>query len=138
MRNLLIKSLVGSGLLLGGLTLGAQQYYPQQYPPQGDYQRYDRGRGEYRNEVLNRVKTDLNWAQSRAYGDDRWRITRAINMLNNFQSRMNSGNIERWQLDRTIDYVQRVLDNNRLPDRMQQNLSNDVNRLRDLSYRLSS
>ena len=138
MRNLLIKSLVGSGLLLGGFTLGAQQYNPQQYPPQGDYQRYDRSHGAYRNELLSRVKSDLNWAQSRANGDDRWRITRAIDMLNNFQSRMNSGTIDRVQLDRTIDHVQRVLSDNRLPSRVQQNLSNDVNRLRDLSYRLSS
>jgi len=141
MRKTLIKSLVGSGLVLGAMTLGAQQYNPQQYPPQGDYQRYDRGdfnRGEYRNTLINRVKSDLNWAQSRAYGDDRWRISLAINMLNDFQSRMNSGNVDRRELDMTIDHVQRVLDNNQLPFRVQQNLSSDVNRLRDLSYRLSS
>src|ERR1044071_6922025 len=129
MRKILIKSLVGSGLVLGAMTLGAQTGYSQQYPPQGDYQRYDRGdfhRGEYRNELINRVRNDLTWARSRAYGQDRWQITRAINMLNDFQSRMNSGTIDRVALNQTIDHVQRVLDHNRLPVRMQQNLSNDV------------
>jgi hypothetical protein len=140
MRKMLLRSLVGSGLAFGALTLGAQQYNPQQYPPQGDYQRYDRGfdRVQYRNDLLNRVRSDLDQAQSRAFGGDRWRISRAKDTLGDFQSRMNSGQLDRRQLDVAIDSVQHVVDDNRLPYRVQQNLSNDLNRLRDMQHRLGA
>src|SRR5215468_4465234 len=134
MRQILIKSLVGSGLALGAMTLGAQQYYPQQYPPRSDYDRSDRLND--RNTLINRVRDDLNYAQYRAFGGDRWRIARAKDSLNEFQSRMNSGDYDRRNLDMAINTVQRVVDNNNLPFRVQQNLSNDVNRLRDLQYRM--
>jgi hypothetical protein len=132
----IFQSLVGSGLMLGGLTLSAQQYNPQQYPPQGDYRQFDRDHD--RNMLLNRVRTDLDTAQSRAYGGDRWRIQRAKNSLNEFQSDLNSGHIDRRALDVAIDTMQRVVDGNGLPSRVQQNLSNDVSRLRDMQYRLGA
>ena len=137
MRQLWIRSLVGSGLLLGALTLNAQNY-PQQYQPRGDYNRYDQGREGWRNMMLNRVRSDLDNAQSRAipFGGDRWRLARAKQALNDFQSRLNSGDYDRRPLDMAINNMQVVVDNNRLPYRFQQSLSNDVNRLRDLQSRL--
>lgn len=140
MRTILIQSLVGSGLVFSAMTLGAQQYNPQQYPPQGDYQRQDRGidREHDRNMLLNRVRTDLDVAQNRAYGGDRWRITRAKNSLNEFQSDMNSGHYDRRALDVAINTMQQVVDGNNLPYRVKQDLSGDVNRLRDLQYRLGT
>jgi hypothetical protein len=140
MRKILIQSLVGSGLAFGALTLGAQQYNPQQYPPQGDYQRYDRGgdRDHDRNMLLNRVRSDLDRAQTRAVAGDRWQIARAKDTLGDFQSRLNSGQVDRRELHAAIDNVQRVVDANRLPYRLQQNLSDDLNRLRDMQYRLGA
>ena len=139
MRKILIQSLVGTGLTFGALTLGAQQTSPQPYQPQ-NYQRYDRAadRDHYRNELLNRVRSDLNYAQTRAYGGDKWRIARAKDTLGQFQSRMNSGQMDRRELSMTIDSVQRVVDNNRLPQRVQQNLNNDLSRLRDMQYRIGA
>src|SRR5689334_9745789 len=93
MRKFLIQSLVGSGLALSAFTLGAQQYNPQQYPPQGNYNRPDRENG--RNFLLNRVRTDLDMAQSSAYGQDRWKLRRAKESLNDFQARLNSGDFDR-------------------------------------------
>jgi hypothetical protein len=137
MRQLWIRSLVGSGLLLGALTLNAQ-YYPQQYQPRSDYSRYDQQREGWRNMMLNRVRSDLDNAQSRTipFSGDRWRITRAKEALNDFQARLNSGDYDRRQLDMAINNMQRVVDSNRLPYRYQQSLSSDVNRLRDLQSRL--
>ena len=129
-----IRSLAGSGLLLGALALGAQQYYPQQYPPQGDYQRYDRGRDH--NRLLNRVRMDLDRAEDQAYFGDRWRIARAKDMLSDFQNRMNSGNIDGRSLRVAIDQLQRVVDSNRLPSRSHDFLSDDLSQLRNLQYRL--
>jgi len=134
MRQILLKSLVGSGLALGAMTLGAQQYNPQQYPPRSDYDRSDRLNG--RNMLINRVRDDLTYAQSRAFGGDRWRIARAKDSLNDLQSRLNSGDVNRRDLDMAINSMQRVVDNNNLPYRVQQNLSNDVSRLRELQYRI--
>jgi hypothetical protein len=134
MRKMFLRSLVGSGLALGALTLGAQQYNPQQYPPQSERRWDDR---QYdRNMLLNRVRNDLDRAQDRAYGGDRWRIARAKDTLGDLQARMNSGEIDRRQLAVAVDSVQRVVDYNRLPYRMQQNLNDDLSRLRDMQYRL--
>ena len=135
MRKFLIQSLVGSGLALSAFTLGAQQYNPQQYPPQGNYNRPDRENG--RNFLLNRVRTDLDMAQSSAFGQDRWKLRRAKESLNDFQARLNSGDYDRRGLDVAIANVQQVVDSNRLPYRMQRNLSDDVNRLRTMQYRMS-
>ena len=135
MRNLLIKSLVGGGLVFGALTLGAQQYYPQ-YQPRSEYSRSDRN--EWRNTMLNRVRADLNDAQARAFpfSGDRWRIARAKESISEFQQELNSGNYDREQLDRALVSMQRVVDANRLPYRSQQSLVSDMNRLRDLRSRL--
>ena len=135
MRRFLIKSLVGSGLAFGALTLGAQQYYPQQYQPRNDYYRSDRND---QNMLINRVRTDLDYAQSQAYGGDRWRVNRAKQSLDEFQSRLNSGTYDRRELDMAINTMQRVVDNNTLPWRLERNLSQDVNRLRDLENRLGT
>jgi hypothetical protein len=121
--------------MLSGLTLGAQQYNPQQYPTQGDYQ-YDRDHD--RNMLLNRVRTDLDAAQYRAYAGDRWRIARAKNSINEFQSDLNAGHVDRRALDVAIDTMQRVVDSNSLPYRLQQNLSSDLSRLRNMQYRLGA
>jgi hypothetical protein len=130
---------VGSGLLFGGLTLSAQQYNPQQYPPQGDYrQDRDFDRDHARNMLLNRVRSDLDTAQSRAMGGDRWRINRAKNSIDEFQNDMNSGHVDRRALDVAINTMQGVVDGNNLPYRVQQNLSNDLGWLRDLQYRLGA
>jgi hypothetical protein len=132
---------VGSGLVLGALTLGAQQYYPQQYQPQRD-DRYDRDRDRDRdfdrNILLNRVRTDLDNAQAHTipFTSDRWRIARAKESVIEFQQRLNTGDYARRELDTAISNMQRVVDANRLPDRWQQFLSNDVNRLREMENRL--
>jgi hypothetical protein len=131
-----MKALVGSGLVFGALTLGAQQY-PQQYQPRSDYyQRSDRY--EERNEMLNRVRTDLDNAEAHTipFTGDRWRIDRAKDSMNEFQRDLNNGHYDRAALDRTIDSMQRVVDGNRLPYRWQQALNSDTNRLRDLQSRL--
>jgi hypothetical protein len=108
MRRHLMKALVGSGLVFGALTLGAQQY-PQQYQPRSDYQRSDRY--EERNEFLNRVRTDLDSAESHAipFTGDRWRIDRAKDSVTEFQRDLNNGHYDRAALDRALDSMQRVV-----------------------------
>jgi hypothetical protein len=131
---------VGSGLVFGALTLGAQQYNPPQYQPRSNFDRYDRtDRNSDRNMLINRVRTDLDNAQSHTvpFTGDRVRIARARESLSDFQARLNSGAIDRRGLDMAISNIQRVVDDNRLPYRWQQFLSNDVNRLRELENRLN-
>jgi len=138
MRRFLMKSLVGSGLVLGALTLNAQQYNPQQYPPRSDYSRYDRD--NWRSMLVSRVRSDLDDAQSRTipFSGDRWRIARAKESLGEFQRDMNSGNYDRGALDRAIMATQRVVDAGRLPYRSQERLRDDVNRLRNMQSRLDN
>ena len=135
MRKLLMKSLVGSGLVLSTLTLGGPAY-SQQYQPRNDYNRSERT--EQRNAFLNRVRADLDSAQAHTvpFSGDRWKIARAKESVGEFQRDMNSGNYDRQALDRAISAMQRVVDSNRLPYRWQQNLNEDVNRLRNMQNRL--
>jgi hypothetical protein len=135
MRQTLIQSLVGTGLMFGALTLGAQQYYPQ-YQPRSDYYRSDRY--DERNALLNRVRTDLDDAQAYApsFSGDRWRIARAKASIADFQQDLNAGHYDRQALDRALDSMQLVVNANRLPYRWQESLTHDMNRLRDLQNRL--
>ena len=131
MSRHLMKALVGSSLMFGALTLGAQQYQPR-----SDYYRYDRG--EDRNWMLNRVRTDLDSAADHTipFTRDRWQINRARDSVSEFQRDMSYGHYDRAALDRAIESMQRVVDGNRLPYRWQQTLTDDTNRLKELQIRL--
>ena len=132
MSRHLMKALVGSSLMFGALTLGAQQYQPR-----SDYY-YRSDRGEDRNWMLNRVRTDLDNAADHTipFTRDRWQINRAKDSVSEFQRDMSNGHYDRAALDRAIDSMQRVVDGNRLPYRWQQKLNDDTNRLRELQNRL--
>ena len=128
MRNLLIQSLVGSGLLLGGLTASAQ-YQP---PPQSRYGY------ESNDQVLNRVRSDLDRAEDRSipFTADRGRLTAAREQISAFQRRLDEGNYDGRELDNAINSIRRVVDLNRMSDRTRENLTDDLARMRQMRDRL--
>src|SRR5262249_7825085 len=108
-----------------------------QYPyPRGGEYRYDE-RDRRGNEFLDRLRSDLDRAEATAtpYGGDHWRIARARQMGNAFQSEWNRGNHDQQELSRVIWAGQRVSDQNRLSADSRNILLEDVQRMREFQAR---
>jgi len=137
MKNLLIKSLAGSGLLLMTLTASAQ------YQPRWDY-RYqtmqDRREGRSYDELFDRVRDDLDRARSSTlpFTGDRNRVMRAEEQVNECQQSLKSDDFDRRTFGDTISSIQRIVDLNRLSDQNRDYLMHDINALRGLESRLES
>ena len=127
MRQLLLKSAIGSSLLFFGLSASAQ------YPPRAGDVYYDRGSGDHAR-LFDRIRVDLDSAESSAssFNGDMDRIIGVRDQVGVFQRRLDSGDFDERELTSAIVSLQRVLDNNPLYDRTRDNLVMDLTRLRDL------
>jgi hypothetical protein len=134
MKNLLVKSLTGFGLLL--LTMNANaQYQPRPlYPDTTQDQREADGQ----NRLFDRVRTDLGQvhAGTLPMSTDRSRVNLALDQLNECQRAVNSGDYDRRLFDQTISSVQRVIDLNRLTDQSRNYLVDDIRSLSRLQSQL--
>src|SRR4051812_28589131 len=129
MRQLLIKAVAASALLMAGYTANAQ------YQPRGEYRGQD-----YRARVIERAMGDLDRAEASSipFTGDRNRLARAREELGQFQQRMSSGEYDRRDLDEAIVAIQQVLDANHVSERTRDFLADDLNRLRDLQSRMNN
>ena len=117
MRNLLIRSLAGGGMLLLALGACAQ-----------DYSRHRDDRGG----LIEQVRSDLNYAQSAVYSrGEAKRLNKANEELWQFQRKWTVGRFDRHELDDSIAAIQKAVDHNGLDDRARSTLWNDLQRLRD-------
>ena len=127
MRNLLIRSLAGAGVLLLALSACAQDY-PGYRDDRGGY-REERGN---RGGLIEQVRSDLSYAQSGVYSRGAAkRLNKANEELCEFQRKWNTGRFDRHELDDSIAAIQKVVDHNGLDDRARSTLWNDLQRLRD-------
>jgi hypothetical protein len=82
--------------------------------------------------LVDRVHDDLN----QAYGawhfsnSDRDRLNNAEKQLREFAQQWSRGKFDKGDLDDAISAIQHALDNNHMPDRDREALSDDVSRLR--------
>ena len=131
MRHFL-ATIASSTLLLFSVAASAQQY-----PPRADDRYYEnRDRGMF----MERVQADLDRAESTAYpsSSDAYRIARAREDMSDFQRKMDVGTYDSRALTAAIVSVQRIVDNNRLYDRIRDSLVDDLSRLRDMRERYES
>ena len=136
MRNSLVKTFFGSGiLLLSGLALNAQSY--PSYPPySGDP--YYRGpvynNGAYADSwgmgLWDRVRADLDRAAFDAYGSRR-RIDHARKEVNDFEHRLSRGHFDKDEMDEAISAVQHVVDSDNIPEADRSVLWQDLARMRE-------
>ena len=143
MRNFLVKTLVGSSLLLVSLTARAQ--YPPRYDdPYRSDRGYDNGyqhRGWVVTRSLNRLRADLDRADANTvpfvsdFNGDRERISRARQELSEFQQSWSAREFNARQVDGAIYALQRVLDQNHLTDRNRSMLASDLAWMRDFRDR---
>jgi len=127
MRHLLRNAVAASGLLLLSLTASAQYQPPEnrQYQSEREAREFDR--------LFDRVRSDLDraYVATLPFTEDRSRVNRAREEVNECQHRMAAGDYDRRQFDEAIVAIERVVDVNRLSERNRQYLSDDLRQLRD-------
>lgn len=131
MKHLLMKTIAGSGFLLMSLTASAQ-YLPRQDYPDHYQAQVDRDGAQRQNQVLDRIRTDLDRVRDDTlpFTPARDRVIRAQERVNACQRSLNTGTYDRRTFDDTISALQTVVDANHLTDQGQQYLRDDI---RDLS-----
>jgi len=128
MRHVMLRSALGSSLLLLGLTASAQ------YPPRTGDQYSSRDMNDYHAQLFDRIRADLDGAQTSAssFNGDIDRIATVRDQVGAFQRRMDGGYFDERELTSAIVSLQKVLDNNPLYDQTRDRLVMDLSRLRDL------
>jgi hypothetical protein len=91
-----------------------------------------RGR-DWRMHLFERVREDLEHVQGVTFpfGSDQYRISRAVQELNELQDLQAHGRYDRRQLDDVVRAIGQVLNDNRLARRDREVLAEDMNRLQD-------
>ena len=140
MRQLLVRALVGSALLMGAVAANAQVYGRGSYENGRFYGEFGRDRDDRYNNgggLFDRVRSDLDRAESTAYsnGGDRRRFNKVREELSEFQAKYANGRLDKHELDETISALQRVVNDNRLQYRDRDVLQDDLYRLRDFRAR---
>jgi len=84
--------------------------------------------------LVDQVHTDLNRAYSSWHlsGGDRDRLNHAEKQLREFAQKWSDHHFDKGQLDDSISSIQHVLDNNKLPGRERDAISDDVTQLRNM------
>jgi hypothetical protein len=126
MKHLLVKSLIGSSLLLFGATAFAQD--------RGDrYHQGDRGEGFWRGRLFERVRADLEHIQSvtPVFSGDEYRLVRVREELGELQRKYEDHGYDSAKMEDVVAAMQRVVSDNHLAGRDRDMLSDDLTRLRE-------
>ena len=120
------RLLIATALIAAGFFVSSTAY--AQFGPQERY------RPSEVTALVDRVHEDLDHAYRAAHfsNSDRDRLNDAEKKLRDFAGKWDKGRFDKGELDESISSLQHVLDNNRLPDRERDALSEDVNQLRQM------
>ena len=130
MRRLLLRSIMGSGLLLLGLTAYSQDRDRDR--DEDRYHRLQRGEDWWRGRMFERVRDDLDHVQSVTFpfSADQYRLNKVKQELNELQAKLAENRYDQPELDDVISAMQRVVSDNHLSGRDREMLNDDLNRLR--------
>ena len=112
----------GTAILFASACLAYGQFEKPRYDPQSV------------SALVDQVHTDLNRAYSSWHlsGGDRDRLNNAEKELREFAQKWSNHNFDKGKLDDAIGSIQHVLDNNKLPGRERDAISDDVAQLRNM------
>jgi hypothetical protein len=115
------RLLLGAALAAGLVSFGIQGFSQE------------RDEGYWKGRLFDRVRADLDMVQSHTpvFSGGEFRLTRAKEQLNQLQKDASEGRFVDRDLDEVIGTIQRVVADNRMPDRDRAMLNDDLNRLRD-------
>jgi len=127
MRNLLMKSLVGSSLLALGLSVQAQE--PRRYDPYDNRANFQ----DFQNvqSLFRQVRSDLDRAENYSYSGDRYWFDRVRGELSELQRQWDENEYTPRQTDKVMVALQKVVSENQLSFRDRDRLLDDLNRMRD-------
>jgi hypothetical protein len=115
------RLLLGTALAAGLVTFGIQGFSQE------------RDEGYWRGRLFDRVRADIDAVQARTpvFSSSEFRLDRAKEELNQLQRDASNGNFIDRDLDDVIGTLQRVVADNRMPERDRAMLTDDLNHLRD-------
>lgn len=140
MQHLLMKALIGSGVLLSTITAQAQVYGSATW----DHGRFsgEFGRNNYSDGtggLFDQIRRDLDRAEaiSDRYnaGRNRGHFNKVREEMGEFQSKLAKGRFDSHELNDVIKSLQRVINDNRHDYRDGDNLRADLDQLREFRAR---
>ena len=134
MKNILLRSLAGAGLLVFSLSAS-----PQDRDRDRDSESYYRTRDtrfsdqRWRVRIFDDVREDVRHVQQVTWpgGGDEYRLNATEDQLDQLQSKLANHVYDESQLDQVIDALGRVASYNRMAPRDRDILSDDISRLRE-------
>src|SRR5260370_5605073 len=132
MRRLLLRSIMGSGLLLLGLTAYSQDRDRDRDHDEDRYHQIQRGEDWWRGRMFERVRDDLAHVQSVTFpfSADQYRLNRVKQELNELQAKLAENRYDQPELDDVISAMQRVVSDNHFSGLRRDLLNDGLNRFR--------
>ena len=136
MKNVLLKSLAGAGLLVFSLGASAQD---RDRDHDRDIDAYHSDRDarfhgdHWRGQLFDRVRDDVEHVRSVTWpdGGDNYRLDRTVQELNELQGKLANRVYDERELDEVIGALGRVASYNRMSPRDRDVLNDDIARLRE-------
>lgn len=119
------RFLLGAALASGLVTFGIQGFAQER----GE----ERGENYWKGRLFDRVREDIDQVQARTptFSSEEFRLARAKEQLSKLQKDASTGNVTDRDLDEVVGTIQRVVADNRMPERDRAMLTDDLNRLRE-------
>jgi hypothetical protein len=134
MKNILLQSLAGAGLLVFSLSAGAQDRDRDRdtdsYHSDRDARFHDE---HWRGQLFDRVRDDVEHVRATTWpdGGDNYRLDRTVQELNELQGKLANRVYDERELDEVISALGRVASYNRMSPRDRDVINDDVSRLRE-------
>lgn len=138
MKRTIYATALTSGLILFGMSVFAQDRDRDRdrddYRDENRWHSIERNDSYWRSRLFERVRADLDHVQAitPVFSGEQFRLARAQQELDELQRGAVGGRFDEKDLDDVINAVQRVLSDNRMPERDRNLLSDDLNKLRDV------
>jgi hypothetical protein len=130
MKNILLSSVAGAGLLVFSLGAVAQDRDQDSYHSDRDAYFHDQ---HWRGHLFERVREDVQHVQAATWpgGGDQYRLGATVDQLNVLQDKLANHVYDERDLDAVIGTLSRVVTDNRMAPRDRDILTDDLSRMRD-------
>jgi hypothetical protein len=130
MKNILLSSVAGAGLLIFALGATAQDRDQDAYHSDRDAYFHDQ---HWRGHLFERVREDVQHVQAATWpgGGDQYRLGATVDQLNVLQDKLANHVYDERDLDAVIGTLSRVVTDNRMAPRDRDILTDDLSRMRD-------
>jgi hypothetical protein len=130
MKNILLCSVAGAGLLIFSLGAVAQDRDQDAYHSDRDAYFHDQ---HWRGHLFERVREDVQHVKAATWpgGGDQYRLGATVDQLNVLQDKLANHVYDERDLDVVIGTLSRVVTDNRMAPRDRDILTDDLSRMRD-------